>query len=364
MEATTSYLTYRYRVKDATSGKHLARMARAVNFVWNYCGDVQEHARKWGKKWPSYYELSALTAGCAAELGLHSKTVSTVCREFAKARDEFRRRPRWRSAKRSLGWIPFSHAKNVLRLEGDVVVYRGARYRLWLDRPITGQVRHGAFSQDATGRWYLSVVCEVENDRNGGIGEIGVDLGLKDLAACSDGVVVENPRHVHKHAERLAKAQRAGRKKLACAIHRKVTNARRDHLHKVSAAIVRENSLIVVGDVSSSKLAKTRMAKSVLDAGWYEFKRMLRYKSALRRGAFVEVDERWSTRTCSDCGVIGGPKGLEGLGVRRWICECGAHHDRDVNAARNILASGRSVALQDTGIAKAKALSRRARDGI
>jgi putative transposase len=102
--------------------------------------------------------------------------------------------------------------------------------------------------------------------------------------------------------------------------------------------------------MSPSKLVKTRMAKSVLDAGWATFKHMLRYKSAIRRGAFVEVSERWSTQTCSDCGVVGGPKGLEGLGVRRWVCECGVSHDRDVNAARNILASGRSVVLQGTEI--------------
>lgn len=352
MTATTSYLTYRYRVKDATSGKHLARMARAVNFVWNYCGDVQEHARKWDKRWPTAFDLVNLTAGAGEMLGLSSRSLNAVCHEFVQARSARKRRPNWRSSKRSLGWVPFSHAHEAIRICDGAAIFRKRRYRLWLSRQVSGVFRSGSFSQDATGRWYLNLVCKVDNDRAGANGEVGIDLGLKALATLSNGETVENPRHVRKHAERLAKAQRAGRKKLARAIYRKVANARRDHLHKVSAAIVRENSLVVVGDVSPSKLAKTKMAKSVLDASWAQFKHMLRYKSALRRGAFVEVDERWSTQTCSDCGCVGGPRGLEGLGVRSWACKaCGTVHDRDVNAARNILRSGRSAALQRTGIA-------------
>lgn len=350
--AATSFVTYRYRVKDATSGKHLARMARAVNYVWNYCGAVQEHAQKWGKKWPSAFDLVKLTAGAGEMLGLLAKSINAVCHEFVKARSAFGRRPKWRSSKRSLGWVPFSQGHDSIRVSGAVAIFRKQRYRLWMDRPVLAPIRCGSFSQDATGRWYLNLVCEVANDRTGANGEVGIDLGLKALATLSNGETIENPRHVRKHADRLAKAQRAGRKKLARAIHRKVANARRDHLHKVSAAIVRENSLVVVGDVSPSKLVKTKMAKSVLDAGWAQLKHMLRYKSALRRGAFVEVSERLSTQTCSDCGCVGGPKGLEGLGVRSWACEaCGTVHDRDVNAARNILRSGRSAALQCTEIA-------------
>lgn len=352
MTAATSYLTYRYRVKDATSGKHLARMARAVNFVWNYCGEAQEHAERWGGRWPTAFDLVKLTAGASEMLGLSSRSLNAVCHEFVKSRLAHNRRPNWRSAKRSLGWVPFSHAYQVICIRDDVAVFRKRSYRLWMSRQPDGVFRSGSFSQDATGRWYLNLVCEVANDRAGANGEVGIDLGLKSLATLSSGETIENPRHVRTHAERLAKAQRAGRKKLARAIHRKVANARRDHLHKVSAAIVRENSLVVVGDVSPSKLAKTKMAKSVLDAGWAELKDMLRYKSALRRGAFVEVSERLSTQTCSDCGCVGGPRGLEGLGVRSWACEaCGTVHDRDVNAARNILRSGRNAALQCTGIA-------------
>ena len=99
--------------------------------------------------------------------------------------------------------------------------------------------------------------------------------------------------------------------------------------------------MIVVGDVGSARLAKTNLAKSVNDAGWALFKTLLSYKAIARKVVYREVSERLSTQTCSGCGAIGGPKGREGLGVREWVCgECGVVHDRDVNAALNILRMG------------------------
>ena len=118
---------------------------------------------------------------------------------------------------------------------------------------------------------------------------------------------------------------------------------RKDTLHKFTTGIAKENALIVVGNVNSSKLAKTTMAKSVLDAGWFMLKTQLKYKAIARSGVFIEVDESYSTQICSSCGVISvnSPKGRAGLGVRRWECpDCGAVHDRDVNAALNILNAG------------------------
>lgn len=116
-----------------------------------------------------------------------------------------------------------------------------------------------------------------------------------------------------------------------------------DAIHKFSNKIVKENSLIVVGNVSASGLAKTKMAKSVLDAGWAMLKTQLEYKSIATQGVFVEVNEAYSTQTCSSCGCIGdnSPKGLAGLNKRSWECShCGALLDRDQNAALNILAAG------------------------
>ena len=104
---------------------------------------------------------------------------------------------------------------------------------------------------------------------------------------------------------------------------------------------VEQQEAFIVGNVSPSKLAKTKMAKSILDASWAMLRSQLEYKARKHRARYVEADERWTSQACSDCGAVGGPKGIAGLGVRHWTCPCcGSSHDRDVNAARNILSVG------------------------
>lgn len=121
-------------------------------------------------------------------------------------------------------------------------------------------------------------------------------------------------------------------------IQNKIKNVRKDFLHKETTKLVKKYKVIYVGDVSSSKLAKTRMAKSVLDAGWGMFKSMLEYKAIALGVDFKVVKENYSSVTCSSCFERSGPSGLSALGVREWVCEsCGVIHDRDVNAATNIL---------------------------
>jgi hypothetical protein len=194
-------LTYRYRIKDATTGRHLLRQARAVHYVWNYCGEIQEAARRHNRHWPSGFDLIKLTCGSSKLLGLHSDTVQAVCKQFAVSRDAHR------------------------------------------------------------------------------------------------------------------------------------------------------NRRICVGNVNFCALARTSLARSVLDAGWSQLRSQVRYK-AIRHGAeYIEVDERMTTQVCSACGVCGGPKGREDLVVREWICgSCGAWHDRDINSAIHILVSGWNVGLQRTEI--------------
>ena len=146
-----------------------------------------------------------------------------------------------------------------------------------------------------------------------------------------------------KYEPALAIAQRAGKKDRTRAIHAKIANVRKDAMHKFSTRLVKENAAIFVGNVSSKALIKTKMAKSVLDAGWSTLKTMLEYKSHQAGIVFEEVSESYTTQTCSCCGVIpaSSPKGRAGLGIREWTCsDCGAVHDRDTNAAKNILARG------------------------
>lgn len=332
--------TFSYRAKDATTSKTLAQMATAVNRVWNFANSAQEHALRWNRPWPNSAVLCDLTAGSSKELGLHSQTVQAVCQEYDTRRKQSKKRKlRWRG-KRSLGWIPFKTSG--VKVVNDTVRYAEHTFRFWLSRPIDGIIKTGNFSQDARGHWFVNFQCEVEDPAPSvGIGAIGIDLGLKDLATLSTGEKIEAKQFYRDLEPALVIAQRAGKKKRVQAIHAKIKNRRKDFLHQESTRLVRENGVIFVGDVNASKLAKTKMAKSVLDAGWSAFRTLLAYKAIAQQVRFDVVNERFSTQLCSECGALGGPKGIAELGIREWVCsECGTHHDRDVNSAKLILRSG------------------------
>ena len=338
-----SILTYRYRIKDATSGKHLTRMAWAVNTVWNFCNEVSLLAWRREKRFLSAFELINLTAGAGHELGLHTDTISEVCQESARRKKTAKKiRLKWRSRKRSLCWIPFKG--RCIRVRDDEVTYKGRRLRFWHSRPLAGTLKTGSFTQDAGGHWYVNFQCEVDDPGvPTGTAEIGIDLGLKNQLACSDqGEPYSRENLTRTHEDDLAMAQRAHKKNRIRAIHATIANCRKDWAHKTTTAIVNRAKLIVVGNVSSTKLSKTRMAKSVHDAGWGQLRTCLHYK-AMRLGVdYCEVNESGSSVTCSTCLAKTGPSGLSALGVRVWTCtHCGSLHDRDLNASRNILRWGR-----------------------
>jgi IS605 OrfB family transposase len=313
-----------------------------VNFVWNYCNETSFGAIRSRGKWLSKYDFNLLVKGAAKELGLHSQTVQLVAYEYVTRRVQFKKsKLRWRSRRKSLGWIPLG--KDGIEIEGDTLIHCKKKFRFWKSREIAGKIKCGSICEDSRGRWYLNLQCEVEEPRCAGKAEIGLDLGQKTFATGSNTKKYDTGRWYRKFEERIATAQRAKKKRHLKTLHAKVKNKRKDEHHKLSDALVRDHGLVVVGDVGGQKMCKTKMAKSVLDAGWSEFRTMLEYKAIRRRGVYVIVKERNTTRTCSSCGVIpdSSPKGLKGLSVREWVCSiCHAVHDRDVNAALNILRLG------------------------
>lgn len=243
--------------------------------------------------------------------------------------------------------IPFK-VKGV-KLIGDAIRYAGRLFRLWFSRAVEGVIKEGSFTQDARGRWYVNLQCTVEDEpqQSLGLDGVGIDLGLKDQIACSDGMVYSRENLTRQYEDELAMAQRAGKKKRIKAIHAKIKNKRKDWTHKVTTAIVRRFHFIAVGDISSSKLAKTRMAKSTYDAGWHIIRHQLYYKAIRLAGVCVSACEMFSSVTCSACLKRMGPSGLSGLGVRVWSCvHCGASHQRDINAATLILRAGRCTPIK------------------
>ena len=214
-------------------------------------------------------------------------------------------------------------------------------------------------SLDPAGRWHVSILCDDPSIRplNRVKVAVGIDLGLNSLVTLSTGEHIANPRHDSRELERKrvlsrrfartkkgSKNREKARQKLA-RLHARVADRRRDHLHKLSTRLVRENQAIVVEDLNVRGMVRNRsLARSISDAGWSELVRQIEYKSGWYEREFVKVD-RWypSSKTCSGCGLV---RERLDLGTRHWRCEgCGAEHDRDHNAAKNILAAGLAVTV-------------------
>lgn len=339
--------TLRLRIKDKHAG-YLRKLSTQVNTVWNYVNELSfTHTQRTGKFF-SAFDINAYTTGASKHFDLHSQTIQAVTEEYVRRRIQFKKaKLRWRvsrptSPRRSLGWVPFK--KVAIKYQNGQIRYQGKWLGLWDSYGISQyDIRTGSFSEDSRGRWYLCAVVEAKPQvTTTGTSAIGIDLGLTDLLTCSDGMKVKAPRNYRLYEEKLAVAQRAKNKKRVRAIHAKIRNQRRDRLHKVSRQLVNAHAAIFVGGVKVKPLTKTRLAKSVYDAGWATLRTLLSYKSEHAGVWYEEVNEAYTSQTCSTCGSRqGSPKGRTGLGIREWTCGgCGAYHDRDINAAKNILALG------------------------
>ena len=218
--------------------------------------------------------------------------------------------------------------------------------------------------REPDGRWYVTFTLDAEAPEP--LAEarraVGVDLGVTDFAVTSDGGKIANPRYLDRKARRLARYQRrlarcrkgsANRAKAAVKVaraHRKIRNARRDFLHRTSTGLVRSADTIVIEDLNVAGMVRNRkLARAISDCGWGEFRRQLAYKCQ-RYGRRLVVIDRWypSSKTCSACGYLLAELSLSS---RHWTCpSCGTRHDRDVNAAKNILAAGLAVTACGAGV--------------
>lgn len=348
----TAILTLRLKVKR--EAYHWLNAAAAeVNQVWNFCSAtskerhqpfVDDYGMAVYPKRLSGFDLCNLTAGTSRYMRhIGASTIQRVCVEYARKLNAIfpKRHLSWRAsggAKRALGWAPFKGVD--IRRKGVGVRFCGKFFRVFEAERLDGvKFRDGCFAQDAVGDWWLCVPVTANIDGTKPERDaVGVDLGIKDVAVTSDGDRLTSAPYRAIEAK-IAQAQRRGHKQQTKRLHRKAANQRRDALNKFSTMLVRKYQRIYVGDVSSTKLAKTRMAKSVLDAGWGLLRTQLKYKCQQAGREFVSVNERFTTRACSSCGSMSGPSGLRQLAVREWTCaDCETVHDRDVNAAKNILA--------------------------
>lgn len=224
-------------------------------------------------------------------------------------------------------------------------------------QPVLGSVKNATVSQVPSGKYFISFNVEIwvaklpKTDK-----EIGLDLGIKELVITSDKEHFENPKTLYKYEKQLAKLQRqlAHKKKFSnnwykqkhkiALLHEKIVNIRKDNLHKISHKLVQENQLIVSEDLKISNMIKNHhLAKSIADASWYEITRQLSYKSDWYGRLYVKINTYYpSSQTCNCCGFKNSI--TKDLAVRDWTCpQCGTYHDRDENAADNILAEGKRI---------------------
>ena len=253
-----------------------------VNEVFNYCNETSyKTATRTDKKrkWLSCFDLCYLTAGATQYFDrIGADTIQSVCTHYAQKRQAARRvKLRWRvsrGARRSLGWVPFKAAS--LKRKGVSLRFAGKCVRVFERERLEGvKWQAGCFAQDAVGDWWLCLPVKVAAEQTIAPQEaVGIDLGLKDIAVTSEGDRLAAGRWTQRYAQRLASAQRRGHKRQAKRIYRKAARCRADALHKFSRKMVDRYQRIIVGDVSSPKLARTRMAKSVLDSGWGMLKKL------------------------------------------------------------------------------------------
>jgi putative transposase len=270
--------------------------------------------------------------------------------------------PRFRSRKDNRQAIRFTrNARFAVLSNGRLRLPKIGDLDVRWSRDLPAEPSSVTIVKDAAGRYFASFVITTKQDETlpAVEPEVGIDLGLTHFAVLSDGTKVAAPRFLRQEARRLRRLQKSlsrkvkgsnNRRKAVIKVaraHTKVADTRRDWQHKLSTAIIRDNQAVYVEDLCVAGLGRTRLAKSVHDAGWAGFTSMLEYKAARYGRTFVRID-RWvpSTRTCSACGRVNDKLPLN---IRVWTCLCGSVHDRDVNAAINILAAGRAERQNDRG---------------
>ncbi|MEV0692939.1 RNA-guided endonuclease TnpB family protein [Streptomyces sp. NPDC050388] len=378
---------YRFYPTDEQTAE-LSRTFGCVRLVYNKA--LEERTRAWyGEQrrisyvqssaalteWKKTGELAFLAEVSSVPLQQALRHLQTAFANFFAKRAKY---PRYKSRKKSRASAEYTRSAFAWR-DGKLTL---AKMTEPLDIRWSRPLPQGAepttvtVSRDSAGRWFVSMLVEdTIAPAPATDAAVGLDAGITSLVTLSTGEKIANPRHERRDRARLAKAQRElsrkakgsanrakARRKVA-RVHARIADRRRDFLHKLSTRLVRENQTVVIEDLTVRNLMKNgRLARALSDAAWTDLRMMLEYKCAWYGRELVMVD-RWfpSSKLCGACGTV---REKLPLNVREWTCGCGTVHDRDVNAARNILAAGLAASACGDGVRPQRESSRTGRSSV
>jgi putative transposase len=377
---------YRYRFYPTPEqASVLARMFGSARFVYNWALRLRTDAYFERQERIGYHETSAaltalkqqpgtawLTEGSSVPLQQALRHLDKAFRNFFEGRAQYPAFPKKHGrqaaiyASSAFRWDAATRALVLAKMDAPLDIH-------W-SRPIAGTPTTITICKDTAGRYFVSFLMEAEVEELPVVNAmVGVDVGLHDVAVLSTGEKITNPRHLRRSERRLAHAQRTlarkqkgsknreqARLKVARE-HARIADQRRDGLHKLTTRLIRENQTVCVESLAVKNLVRNHtLAKAISDVGWGELVRQLAYKAVWYGRTLVKID-RWypSSKRCHACGHILASLPLD---VRQWTCpECGVRHDRDINAAKNILAVGLTVNACGEAVRPGRALPNPAR---
>lgn len=306
----------------------------------------------WLTDWKRSDELTFLNEVSSVPLQQTLRHLQTAFRNFFDKRARY---PRFKSKRRSRASAEYTRSAFTWADGHLTLAKMNEPLNIVWSRPLPDGAEPSTVtvSRDSAGRWFVSIL--VTDPAVGPLpptdGMVGLDAGLDSLVALSTGEKIRNPKHERRDRRKLAKAQRnlsrkqkgssnrdKARRKVA-RVHTRITDRRRDFLHKLTTRLVHENQVVAIEDLAVRNMVRNHnLARAINDAAWHEMRAMLEYKCSWYGRELVAVD-RWfpSSKLCSTCGTV---QDKLPLNIRQWTCTCGTVHDRDINAARNILAAG------------------------